>query len=305
MKRKLTALIVLIVLCVAAAQSRADQEIYAITGGGDLTWAPPGGAGFVDADSNPVSDSATLDDSRFLFASASISARASRGAVGGSIAGSFVTAPGGGTLPFHPTVTAQSVGTITFHGSTPTIETSLNMNIGGAMSLDTLPGSSFRYAFGHVDFQMRVGGTMTEFLSILDANESSPTTFNQFNNMVLVEQGNGFVVNALGTTGPITVPVEVPFTAGLFLKLFYNIGAGAPAGAAGFSANFSHTFSFATSGPVFNLPEGYTVDGFGIVDNHFAVPEPSAAILLFASIGVLLCRGQCRRQRRLTHSLAV
>ena len=45
-------------------------------------------------------------------------------------------------------------------------------------------------------------------------------------------------------------------------------------------------FSFATTGPVFNLPAGWTansVDG-SIVNNMFIIPEPSAALLLLGGL---------------------
>jgi hypothetical protein len=58
-------------------------------------------------------------------------------------------------------------------------------------------------------------------------------------------------------------------------------------------ASFEHTVGFATSGPLFNLPPGWTAnsDDGRIVDNHFVVPEPSAVMLLVVGIiGLLLVR---------------
>ena len=52
-------------------------------------------------------------------------------------------------------------------------------------------------------------------------------------------------------------------------------------------SDFSNTLKFSTVGPVFNLPEGYTINSpsAGIVDNHFVVPEPSTITL--AALGLL------------------
>lgn len=61
--------------------------------------------------------------------------------------------------------------------------------------------------------------------------------------------------------------------------------------------DFSHTVTFATSGPVFNIPEGYSANSAeaGITNNTF-VPEPStAALLVIGCVAALVVR----RPRRL------
>ena len=61
-----------------------------------------------------------------------------------------------------------------------------------------------------------------------------------------------------------------------------------------FVGQFNDTFSYATTGPVFNLPAGYTVNGDGIVDNRFvggdpatSVPEPAGILLVALALLVL------------------
>jgi hypothetical protein len=56
-----------------------------------------------------------------------------------------------------------------------------------------------------------------------------------------------------------------------------SVGFGGEPGHANGYASFGHTFGFPTSGPVANLPEGYTLNSISgnIVDNQFVPPEPA------------------------------
>jgi hypothetical protein len=73
-----------------------------------------------------------------------------------------------------------------------------------------------------------------------------------------------------------------------------SFGAG-PGRTTGF-ASFGDTFGFPTSGPVANLPDGYTLNSLDghIVNNRFvvpeAVPEPSSLVLVLVAAGVLILR---------------
>jgi hypothetical protein len=109
------------------------------------------------------------------------------------------------------------------------------------------------------------------------------------------------------TTDPVIVLTDVPTTLEVELS--------AKAGTLGFSTtgepldvfvmnDFSHTLTFPTSGPVFDLPAGYTANSpsLHIVDNRFvvaptAVPEPTTALLLGAGLAALGA-GAARRRRR-------
>ena len=56
----------------------------------------------------------------------------------------------------------------------------------------------------------------------------------------------------------------------------------------GGTSSFQQTVSFPTSGPVFNLPPGYTVNSASaLVVNNVAVPEPSVLCLLVAGVGAV------------------
>lgn len=71
------------------------------------------------------------------------------------------------------------------------------------------------------------------------------------------------------------------------------------ANAQGFS-NFGSTIRFAHAGPVFDLPEGYTVNSpsAGIVDNQLVVPEPATwSLVAVGAIALLARRGSGSRKR--------
>jgi hypothetical protein len=94
-----------------------------------------------------------------------------------------------------------------------------------------------------------------------------------------------------GVTGNIPVGVA---TVLIRLDVSVEVGQnGAPPGIASFAgSDFFHTVSFATDRPVFDLPEGWTVNSVSanIVNNYWippaAVPEPASALLaLIAAAG--------------------
>jgi hypothetical protein len=95
-------------------------------------------------------------------------------------------------------------------------------------------------------------------------------------------------------TGSWTVPVGTPVVMNLSLGAWANSAGGY--GTSG-SATASAAFLLPTSGPVFNLPEGYTVNSalLGIVDNQWIpVPEPEE----YAACGAALLIGFASLRRR-------
>lgn len=101
-----------------------------------------------------------------------------------------------------------------------------------------------------------------------------------------------------------SLPVNTPFSITLDLQsgtlASYTVDGTGPAvvpiSAEGFS-NFMNTFSFASSGPVFTLPAGYTANSASgmIVDNH-VVPAPASLLLL--GTGIIALGSRLRRRRR-------
>lgn len=100
-----------------------------------------------------------------------------------------------------------------------------------------------------------------------------------------------------------TVPIlynigDTTLNFGLFIDTSATTSPNPGIGTANASADFAHTAGFSTSGPVANLPLGYTLNSLDgtIVDNHFVgVPEPSTVILSLIGgsiLGIIFRRGR-------------
>jgi hypothetical protein len=79
-----------------------------------------------------------------------------------------------------------------------------------------------------------------------------------------------------------------------------QVGMGAEPGSTNSHASFANTFGFPTSGPVANLPEGYTLNSVSgdIVDNRFVVPEPGGMLMISSGLILLLVAHRHRTVRR-------
>lgn len=103
-------------------------------------------------------------------------------------------------------------------------------------------------------------------------------------------------IDGVFNTGIVALPVNQPFSVSLELQAGDNAGT---AGTSAFSLFFD-TLSFSTTGPVFDLPPGYTVNSVdaGIVNNQFSTAPEPGALILFATglVGILVKRFVCFRR---------
>jgi hypothetical protein len=258
---------------------------YSISARGDNNDPLTGGIILHSAD--PISQSTTLSNA---FGTADVTMRADAGAVGVNMSGSFV-APPLSTRFFPPQAAASSSMFVTFSGPTPTVETSINLHFNGFLSINNFPDSAFTAADGLILFAYMLGGSGFSLVGGVDKNGGF-VNGNDFSSAITNVGQNSFGVSGSGQTASVTVPVGVPILSQLGLVLFFDyLSSGFP-GQSFFSGNFHDTFSYATTGPVFNLPAGYTVNGDGIVDNRCiggngATPVPEPASLLPLALAML------------------
>lgn len=185
------------------------------------------------------------------------------------------------------------------------VDGSLNLDLSGSlgMNLGPTPGSAV------VGSYVQVNGALADsaFFGVVNPCVGNCGGFPPYYAAGILASVAGTVNGAaIGGTFPtptISLPMNTPFTLSLALEVGVNAFS---EGTSAFS-DFLSTLTFATAGPVFNLPDGLTinsVDG-GIVNNRFGssgpdpdpdpqpVPEPASLLLL--GTGMLTAAG-CRRR---------
>jgi hypothetical protein len=165
-----------------------------------------------------------------------------------------------------------------------TIQVSLNLEIDGTLSTfasTSASGTAMAQALIQMFVRTPSNDTPGGVFVQNSQNGNAPTV-----------QTSGLLSGFNGTAGNITtplfdVPVNTPFPLELYLETVASVSSLA-GDAFDLSAQltFLNTLKFATNGPVFNLPSGYTVNSgtAGITNN--VVPEASS--LAFTSLGVVL-----------------
>lgn len=275
------AVLLLALTSVCAADS---YRIYAI--GNGQVGTPSVGTFFVQAP-GPIGLQSTVMTEPGTNASAPANARADAGIVGAGVSGFFDT-PGGLTLSFSPIALGSAAGFVIFSGPTPTVAASMNIHLEGSLFHPLSSGLTSGASF--VGLDIGFGADLQYNARVQQGNPS--VTRNDFG------LSTTFGTSSLSVDGeaqtptfifPTGVPIPVSFELMVSVSQQSN---GIPAHQI-WSDDFASTASFSQTGPAFNLPNGYTANGFGVVNNQF-VPEPSSAALLLVGGVSLLRRHRAR-----------
>jgi hypothetical protein len=225
--------------------------------------------------------------------------QSSVGSVGVNVSGVFDPIEGFNSA-FGPTATAAYRGHVTFSGpgagSIPT--TFANFELRG--TFDITEGENILVGLGNVRARVFIGGGFVDAIAI-QGNGSTYVDFPGPETGIEVEINDTGpdLIQGRWRTGPISLPADtrvVPIEMMLSVD-FQFLSTPAPGDPTSFGGGFANSLSWATEGPVFDLPSGWTVNGAGLVDNRFiedepppptSVPEPSTFVLVaIASIGLL------------------
>lgn len=172
------------------------------------------------------------------------------------------------------------------------------------------PLTAFANGVAEIFFEIEIDGVPAGFGQASYAyNNGSP--IESVDGLLIGHYGTGGTIADSITSSQLMIPVGETFS----VRVYVNAGAdglvtisGTPAdefdsvnGLGGAVSDFSTTVTFPTSGPVFDLPDGYTLNSpsAGIVNNRLVVAEPRVAALLgFASVAALMGRMRRPQPRR-------
>lgn len=193
---------------------------------------------------------------------------------------------------------------VVISGPTDFVTSSLNLHLSGSLGLSPSGSNTVNGAYVRIDGGWFTGLVNPCVSTLPGMAGCGGGAFPEFYTAGILE-------SVTGTTASTTIndtfgsparlfPVNTPFSIGLILEAAANATPGTSAYAA-----FLHTLSFATDGPVFDLPAGFTVNSVdgGIVDNRFfpsPVPLPGTLLLLSAGLAGLAGLVRIGTRRRMT-----
>ena len=268
MTRKALTLGVLVALLACGSAQASDS--YLISAGGDQNWGPSSGGTSQTTASTKLEATDTMTGDNHARGNVPYQVQAGPGIARASMHGD-VTVPDDLAYPFNPSLQAVSTTEVTVTGPEFEINASLNLHVDGVID-DTVCGvvatcgQLTAFIFAPQGLPVAVG---SEFTS------DGPGRENDLG-LTLDRIPGGWHVHGDITSRQFGLRTGTPWPLGIKLEL-----GGRFAGhhdPSTFGASFE--VSFARSGPVLNLPPGYTVSGPSVVNNHWEDPFAGADLVV-------------------------
>jgi hypothetical protein len=259
-----------VLVAVLACGSAQASDTYLIRAGGDQFWGPSSG-GFAQTTSpTQLEATDTMTGDSHAQGSVPYHVQSGPGIVRASLHGD-VTVPTDEAFPFNPSLSAVSVTGVTVTGPEFEITASLNLHVDGVID-DTVCGvvetcgQLTAFIFAPQDLPVAAG---SEFTS------EGPGRENDLG-LTLDRIPGGWHVHGDITSRPFGLRTGTPWPLGFKLELGGRFGGHHD------PSTFGGSFevSFPRSGPVLNLPPGYTVAGPSVVNNHWEDPFAGADVVV-------------------------
>src|SRR3954452_6584176 len=270
------------VVALLACGSAQASDTFRVTAGGDQNWGPTSGA-LDQTASTPLDRTGTMSDSGNAVGSVDYHLQAGPGIARASLDG-HVTVPSALAYPFNPSVQAVANTELTINGPTPEVNASLNLHVDGVIESTVCPGPPC--------------GTLSIFINAPTGTTAGRTAeFNARGETRVNDLGLAFdaVPGGYRVHGDVTSPV-IGLTTGTphALGIVLNIGGrfGGNPGAESFRGSADDPdqrwqVSFAPSGPVLNLPAGYTVAGNAVINDRWDDPFSNDTVVTNCTAGSL------------------
>lgn len=278
--------LVLLPAVAGAAQFSATTSVFLDNSAGPCTGSLSAGPS-----SSPVAADRTCGPGAGQLSVDAVANGGSLGVRSSAISTSVFSVGGGGAARF--------TESLIFSGATGVIPISLNLALSGDAAVGVAGG-------GLVQYSVRIDGAIngSVFFEELGVNvTASGHTVSHFGNLNVIGVPNesDATFNTVASTPVVFVDPSVPVSLELSFGVSTNVGNGSPGSSV--TANFLTTLGFPEGIPVFNVPDGVTVDApaLNLIDNRFivptngAVPEPTTVALLGLGSALLLVAVRGRR----------
>jgi hypothetical protein len=260
-------------LAIGPDGARAAGGTYRVTATGNQDWGPENG-GLDQTSSDPLGVEGTMTGSIGAVGAAHYEMQAGPGVVRTEMDGS-VSIPEGLFYPFNPATQAVSSTELTVSGPPGFVTVSLNVHVDGILDTPVCTGGNPNCGGIGVFVRAGIFAVTAEFSTV------GGTRVNDLG-LAFDPIPGGYHVHGDVTLPEFGMPTNTPEPIPLVVNLSARFGASAT-----FDSNFGersvqYQVSFPASGPVLNVPPGYTVSGPNVVDNHWTDPFAPAGDVVVA-----------------------